>query len=239
MPNAANESGGRSRPAAEVQYELMYGRDAMAAIRSYPVGYLPIGCLERHGDHLTMGLDVLKAHKICCAAARAIGGVVFPPHYYAGIHHMTTEQLRKYTGEWGNIYTDRTAEDHLVDVIDQLAMTGIKVLVLYSGHYPRCQVEMIKNIGERFAAQGTPKVIPFCECLILEGDHAGISETSFMLYLDDTLVNMSRISEVNYQDHGWTEQNAPEKATKSKGESDVRKIIAHLEEQIRQALSGD
>ena len=35
----------------EIRYEYMKGRDAIAAIRSCPVGYLPIGCLERHGDH--------------------------------------------------------------------------------------------------------------------------------------------------------------------------------------------
>ena len=40
-----------------VRYELMLGREATEAIARCPVGYLPIGCLERHGDHLPMGLD--------------------------------------------------------------------------------------------------------------------------------------------------------------------------------------
>ena len=64
-----------------VRYELMLGREATERIQEYPVGYLPIGCLERHGDHLPMGLDVIKAHRICCVVAQAIGGVVFPPHF--------------------------------------------------------------------------------------------------------------------------------------------------------------
>lgn len=204
-----------------VQYELMMGRDATAAIRAFPVGYLPIGCLERHGDHLPMGLDVIKAHQVCCHLARAIGGIVFPTHYYAGIHNMSAEQIAKHTGEWGNIYTNRTAHDNLVDIIRQIALTGIRVLVLYSGHYPRCQIEMIQAIGALFAGPDTLTVVPFSECLIMEGDHAGISETSFMLYLDKDLVDMTRISAVNYQDHGWTEQSSPEKASRSKGEQDV------------------
>src|SRR5512136_380379 len=99
----------RKRTGSKVQYELMMGREGPARIRSCPIGYLPIGCLERHGDHLPMGLDVIKAHGICCEAARALGGVVFPPHYYAGIHRMDEAELAKRTREWGNLYTDATA----------------------------------------------------------------------------------------------------------------------------------
>ena len=44
-----------------VQYELLLGREASEAMRRCPVAYLPIGCLERHGDHLPMGLDVMAA----------------------------------------------------------------------------------------------------------------------------------------------------------------------------------
>ena len=62
-----------------VQYELMLGREATKGGHASPVGYLPIGCMERHGDHLPMGFDVIKAHKICCLTAQVIGGVVFPP----------------------------------------------------------------------------------------------------------------------------------------------------------------
>jgi len=219
-----------------VQYELMYGREAIRAIRDFPVGYLPIGCLERHGDHLPMGLDVIKAHKICCIVAKAIGGVVFPPHYYAGTHNMTREQLAKYTGEWGNIYTDATAKDSLVDVINQLALAGIRVLVLYSGHYPRSQIEMIHEIADDFKSHPTITIIPFCESLIMEGDHAGVSETSLMLYLDKEMVDMKAIGEENYRDHGWSERNAPEKATAAKGEGDVERIITYLKGEIEKAL---
>ena len=219
-----------------VQYELMLGREATEAIRSFPVGYLPVGCLERHGDHLPMGLDVIKAHKVCGAVAKAIGGIVFPPHYYAGIHKMSDKQIAKYTGEWGNIYTDRTAKDNLVDIINQIAITGIKVLVLYSGHYPQCQAEMLQEIGENFAGHASLTVVPFYESMIMEGDHAGISETSFMLYLDKDLVDMTRISDVNYHDHGWQERNSPEKASSCKGEKDVHAVIAHLKGKIEDAM---
>jgi len=221
-----------------VQYELMLGREATEAVGKYPVGYLPIGCLERHGDHLPMGLDVIKAHKICCITAQAIGGVVFPAHYYAGIHKLTREQISRSTGEWGNIYTDDTARANLVDTINQMAILGIKVLVLYSGHYPHCQIEMIQEIAEDFRDHPDIAVVPFSEPLIMQGDHAGISETSLMLYLERDLVDMTRISEINYQDHGWNDANSPEKATCAKGEDDVQQIMAHLEGMIEAALKS-
>jgi creatinine amidohydrolase len=219
-----------------VRYELMYGREATEAIRSYPVGYLPIGCLERHGDHLPMGLDVIKAHKVCCIAAREIGGVVFPPHYYAGIHKMTEDQLEKFTGEWGNIYTDNSSKQSLVDILWQISLAGFRVLVLYSGHYPPCQMDLIMEVSHEFVQHPSLTVIPFGEGTILAGDHAGISETSLALYLDENLVRMSSISEVNYADHGWQEHNAPDRATKEKGEKDTGIVINYLHQEIQKAL---
>jgi creatinine amidohydrolase len=222
-----------------VRYELMLGREATAAIARFPVGYLPVGCMERHGDHLPMGLDVIKAHGICCLLAQAIGGVVFPPHFYSGIHRMTPEQIRFATGDWGCIFTDATAEDHLVDIIGQLEIAGIRVLVLYTGHYPTVQSDMVERIAARFNRDGDIRVVPFWEGrLIPPGDHAGISETSFMLYLDRSLVNMSAIGEVNFRDHGWTQENSPRLASAAKGEAEVAAITEHLRGKIQALLTG-
>jgi creatinine amidohydrolase len=219
-----------------VRYELMLGREATEAIAKFPVGYLPVGCLERHGDHLPMGLDVIKAHGICCLVAQVLGGVVFPPHYYAGIHLMPPERIRKYTGEWGNIYTDATAERSLVDTVRQFAVAGVKVLVLYSGHYPTCKCEMVQRVADQLNGEGSMRVIAFWEPQVLPGDHAGINETALMLYVDRTLVDMSRIGEVNFRDHGWSEENSPRRATVAKGEADVAVIIEHLRTRIQAGL---
>ena len=149
---------------------------------------------------------------------------------------MTREQIDRSTGEWGNIYTDDTARANLVDIINQMAILGIKVLVLYSGHYPQCQIEMIQDIAEDFRDHPDITVIPFSEPLIMQGDHAGINETSLMLYLGRDLVDMTRISDINYRDHGWSDANSPEKATCAKGEDDTRQIVTHLEGMIKEAL---
>ena len=221
----------------KVRYELMLGREATQRIEEYPVAYLPIGCLERHGDHLPMGLDVIKAHNICCIVAQAIGGVVFPPHFYAGIHRLEDAVRQQLANQRGNLYTDGTATEHLTEIIDQIAVMGIQVLVLYSGHYPVAQREMIKDIAAEYNREKNIYIIPLTEVDCLgEGDHAGICETSFMLYLDKSLVDMTRISEVNYKDHGWNDANSPERASAAKGEHDLQKIIQHLHGEIRKYL---
>ena len=58
-----------------------------------------------------------------------------------------------------------------------------------------------------------------------------------MLYLDKSLVDMTRIGEVNYQDHGWSDENSPERASAGKGESDLQKIIQYLDDRLKQCLA--
>lgn len=57
-----------------------------------------------------------------------------------------------------------------------------------------------------------------------------------MLYLDEGLVDMGNIGERNYEDHGWDESHAPEKATSEKGESDVKLVVEYLDRVIQATL---
>jgi len=79
--------------------------------------------------------------------------------------------------------------------------------------------------------------MPFAENMIMDGDHAGANETSFMLYLDKSLVNMTAIRDVNYQDHGWAGPKDPMNASVARGEESIRQIIAHLKAEIDKALA--
>jgi len=149
---------------------------------------------------------------------------------------MSEEQLGRATGEWGNIYTDGTARGHLVDVLDQLARAGVCVMVLYTGHYPACHVDMVREIADHFAGRGTLHVVPFAESMIMDGDHAGASETSFMLYLDRRVVDMTAIREVNYRDHGWEGPRDPMNASVARGEESISQVVACLDAEIRKGL---
>ena len=215
-----------------VRYERMHGIHARAALDESRFVFLPIGCLERHGDHLPMGLDVMKAHLACCVIAQCFGGAVLPPHYYAGVHFLPPEFLEA-TNRYGNLYADKTAENHLEELIRNLEAIGVKNLVLYSGHYPVSQNVMVRNIAARFRSRDGIRVVPFYEKAVLyPGDHAGVCETSLLLYLDRQAVDMTAIGERNYREHSWTEENTPEKASVAKGEAYMEKILAFFESNI-------
>ena len=44
-----------------------------------PVGYLPLGTLEWHGEHCALGTDAHIAAGLFALAAQHLGGIVFPP----------------------------------------------------------------------------------------------------------------------------------------------------------------
>jgi creatinine amidohydrolase/Fe(II)-dependent formamide hydrolase-like protein len=67
----------------KVQFEEMFPWELAQALAAAPIGYLPLGTLEWHGEHNAVGLDAIKAHAVCVRAARQSGGVVVPPLYWA------------------------------------------------------------------------------------------------------------------------------------------------------------
>ena len=50
--------------------------------KSKGVCILPIGCLEKHGQHMPVGTDVIQVAEIARMAAEEEDAVVFPPMYY-------------------------------------------------------------------------------------------------------------------------------------------------------------
>ena len=58
---------------------------------------MPMGCMERHGEHLAVGCDSLKAHFIADAAAEKEYAVVFPTGLWVGdvfgIHALSGQEL--------------------------------------------------------------------------------------------------------------------------------------------------
>ena len=75
--------------------------------------------------------------------------------------------------------------------------------------------------------------MPFCESMLAPGDHAGVTETSFLLAVAPELVDMTRIGPENFAaDHGWSEEKSPVKATRARGEADIARIIDWMRAQL-------
>ena len=49
----------------KTNYEAMFPDEFKQALNSNPLAFLPLGSMEYHGHHNALGLDALKAWKIC------------------------------------------------------------------------------------------------------------------------------------------------------------------------------
>ena len=219
----------------EVRYEYLFGRQFNDRLKKMPVGYLPMGTLERHGDHLPMGLDTLKAHGICSYVAQRVGGIVWPPHHYLGIHRKGAER-ETFLADWGNLYISEVLGEKIFEeLLARASEMRFRVMVLYSGHYPGEQIDMIKAAAK--CKWPRMKVLAYAEPGLLgNGDHAGLWETSLMAALDAGLVRMDRIGPLNYRQHGWDPAHDPAKASAALGQKALETICKQLGKDIRAAL---
>jgi creatinine amidohydrolase len=63
----------------KVDYGELLPHELAARMAQRPVGYLPLGTLEWHGEHNALGADYLQSLGLFRRAARRFGGVVLPP----------------------------------------------------------------------------------------------------------------------------------------------------------------
>src|SRR5216684_447865 len=137
----------------ERRYELLYGDELFDLIRGRPLAWLPLGILERHGAHLPWGLDGLKAHAVCLRLAERFGGVVLPATHLAGIHGDCrgadqSEFRRRHAAIGDLLYREETFRTFLYETFDGLANLGFRVIVAYTGHYPKVQTRILTEVAE-------------------------------------------------------------------------------------------
>ena len=88
---------------------------------------LPIGSLERHGEHMPFGTDGLVAHKVACLASEQEPCVVFPAWWFGQVHEASC-----FTGTI-NFPTDMLCK-MLEVLLDQIAQNGFKKILIVNGH---------------------------------------------------------------------------------------------------------
>ncbi len=185
----------------EVRLERMQPAQIDAAKARRPAIYLPFGAIEWHGYHNPVGLDALKAHEQLVGLARQTGGVVYPPIYFgAGGGHT----------EWPHSFMVRAEAmaQIVTDLLDGFARDGYTHAILISGHYPNRNQYLDAGVAAYQQAGGTMRVLALVENQApgIEGDHAAKYETSSMLYLEPTLVNLEPLGGKPDDDIGGPEQ---------------------------------
>ena len=166
----------------DVQMQFMRPSQLEAAIRKFPVVYVPFGLIEWHGRQLPLGNDALKAHAILVKCAEKFGGVVYPPQW---LHNgFNQEHLVP-------IYTE---------LFQRLKKTGFRVIIGASGHNVQGQIDMINTALEPVTADGTVAGIGIWEitlsrCEESNTDHAAKWETSNMMFFYPDRVDMSELGD--------------------------------------------
>jgi creatinine amidohydrolase len=205
-----------------VQFERLLPHQVRERRDSCPLAYLPAGTLEWHGVHNPVGLDTLKAHKLCCLAAERGGGVVFPPLWYG--EHREIELLESVHDQDGRIAAAygvpaesfrkamkgkpvRDQRQLYLDLVDQtlreIASFGFKAIFALAGHYPLPR--HLEYAGRDFARDTGVAFFTAAEhSLVMHpefqkpfgkrpGDHAGFWETSLLMALDGDTIDLTRL----------------------------------------------
>lgn len=189
----------------EVRWERMFPDELEQALAACPVVYFPYGLCEPHGPQNTLGLDALKAHAICCASARAHGGIAAPPDYWH-IHEIGLygSWAAQWVGEARPWTTAVPPWVHFKNVCYHLRAAdalGFQAALLVTGHYgPNWQdlKTLIDILQPHFAMRmyGLPDFEAnqpgFDGDGKATGDHAGKVETSLLWALEPDCVDVSR-----------------------------------------------
>ena len=160
---------------------------------------LPVGVLEKHGNHLPLGTDMFAVREICIAAAEKEPAVVFPYYFMTQI-----SEARHFHGTIA--VSHRMMMDNLLAMCDEISRNGFKKILIANGHggnnsfLPFFLQEMPK-LGRDYCVYVCPgwnyteeemnqlkKDINIADM----GSHAGVSETAMMMHLVPELVKLNQ-----------------------------------------------
>jgi creatinine amidohydrolase len=216
---------------------------------------LPIGVLERHGEHLPFGTDALTVHTIAVKAAQLEPCVVFPPYWFGQIHEAAC-----FTGAVN--FPQRLLLEMLETLLDQIGQNGFEKILILNGHggnqsflnyFAITQIDREVNYTLYYSSphEGTQheKVERLWET---GGGHADESETSIMMSIAPDSVKLeyqcfeepiAPLRDLSYlrvnTALGWYSKfpeqvsGCPSRASKEKGEQALRIIVEDVAEMIR------
>lgn len=121
-------------------YEFVRPARMRQVLKEAPIAFLPVGCVEYHGPHLPLGVDMLTADAICHRTAEITGGLVLPPLWLAsGVlplpHGITVDTA--------------VLRAAVRPILRQLAEGGFKVIVVLSGHGALDHLHVLREETDR------------------------------------------------------------------------------------------
>ncbi|TMB89266.1 MAG: creatininase family protein [Chloroflexi bacterium] len=157
---------------------------------------VPAGATEQHGPHAPMGTDTILATEVSVRIAKRIGALVAPgfPYGLSGDH----------LGFPVAYLSVKTLTGLVQDVCISLAETGFREIIFVNGHYTNIigMAAAIAEVGDRLPNGAFAFPFNYWDALPAEqleqylsaaaGLHANIGETSAVMAVDESLVDMER-----------------------------------------------
>jgi len=189
-------------------YGQLTSEEVTSAVCTRPI-FLPIGAIEQHGPHLPLTVDVDIATAIAAELARRTDGLLTPSIPYGARSLPSSGGGLEFPG---TIHVRGTVLiEYFADVLKGFVRTGARLIVLVNGHFENESllfeaIDMCRELNQLartqiIALSWWSAVSPHFLCELFAGDfvgwhaeHAGLCETSLMLYLHPELVRPERVN---------------------------------------------
>ncbi len=228
-----------------IEYVTTKPAELTAYLETNPLGFVPFGALEWHGDHMVLGVDSIKATYLCRKCAEITGGVLFPCVNWGAFDTMNFP------------FTFNFKRSHLVKntmkMMTHLYNMGFRIVVLLTGHYPPSQINSVYKAAQEFTKQhedvfalGIPE-----QALVTDlgyvGDHAAEWETSIMMAINPEYVDLTRLTQnLNFSErcarHGVMGRDPLKHASVEKGMKAIHEIVTRLTaaiEEVKESKSNE
>ncbi|MCX7003376.1 MAG: creatininase family protein [bacterium] len=222
----------------EVRLEWLRPRAIEAAQAACPTLLQPLGTIEWHGLHNVVGLDAVKAHLLCIAAAQRGGGLVAPP-LFGGMGGL--DQPYTFVIEPEDTFQTVLVRGWLERLCWEAVRQGFRAMIFLTGHYGAVQQVVVRETAVRMTRLlgvpilGIPEYFLALDAGYI-GDHAGWGETSLMLHLAPDSVDQSQLGEPPHKGVGGRD---PREATAADGKRIAEVIITRLADLARQMPTWD
>lgn len=163
---------------------------------SNPLVILPVGALEAHGPHLPLGADQIQAEATAASVAERVDALIAPTVAYG-----SAPGARRFPGTVSLSLSD--LEGHVRGVLSELARSGIRRILVLSGHAERGHMAALREAADEAvrASPGLRVVVLSDYDFVYElrgrdspatDGHAGLLETSRLLALAPETVGPDR-----------------------------------------------
>ena len=222
---------------APLRLEEMTPSEIRNAVKQGLPCFIPVGVIEGHGNHNPLGLDAIRLQDPLLMASVKAPAVIAPTIWYGGTAYACEGP------KYGTMpITGQTELDYNLGVARGLAAMGFKHVIFSSGHQgvgsQFIGLHLVEQEARRITteqqgpgwmnrAKKGEKFYPVVEWIYPPAglyDHAGVNETSWMLYLRPENTKMELIHPGDYA-YCWRPGGEANKATIEHGEKMTNDLV--------------